>query len=380
MAVYKDFIMTNQGIDLFAELLQGSGELEFRFLAAGSGTYADGENSVEYIRGMGGLKEERQRVSFMSVKKAGEGTVNLKADLSNQGLSEGYLMTEVGIYAGIAGVEESVLYCVATTENPDYMPDFSAGRMYNVVFRTLVSIGDAEEVTVKYTPDSYVSKEEFQEELAKKVDIEDRKGLSSNDYTDQDKEAVSGLGGLKFGQDEDGSWGYTAPGTTEVVPFGKGGNVEDDGRFERIVIGFNSSTTFEGGTVFATFPRDFVYKYGQVFVEIVYTLYSRYGSIANYSTGMVMVTRTKDEFKVPLDGILLQPGSRSFFQRIATIKNTAPHTEISAGDEIVISKCSSLNFIDNTFKDGTEGDIYIVPHYCFLYVKNKTIQNGVEIQ
>lgn len=178
MAIYKDFKLTNKGIDLFAELLQGSGEMEFRYLVAGSGSYAEGESSEEYIRGMGSLKEERQRVPFTSVKKMDDGMVSLKADLSNQGLTESYLMTEVGIYAGIAGSEESVLYCVTTPESPDYMPDFSAGRLYNVVFRTLISIGDAEEITVVYTPDTYVSKEELQDALKDKVNAEDVRRLS----------------------------------------------------------------------------------------------------------------------------------------------------------------------------------------------------------
>lgn len=222
MAVYKDFKLTNKGIDLFTELLQGSGEMEFRYLAAGSGRYAEGESSQEYIRGMGSLKEERQRVPFTSVKKMDGGMVSLKADLSNQGLTESYLMTEVGIYAGIAGSEESVLYCVTTPESPDYMPDFSSGRLYNVVFRTLVSIGDAEEITVVYTPDSYVSKEELQDALKSKVDSEVGKGLSQNDFTDEYKEAVDGLNGLGFGQDADGNWGYTVPDTMEIVPFGSG--------------------------------------------------------------------------------------------------------------------------------------------------------------
>lgn len=190
MAVYKDFKLTNKGIDLFTELLQGSGEMEFRYLAAGSGSYEEGESSQEYIRGMGSLKEERQRVPFTSVKKMDGGMVSLKADLSNQGLTESYLMTEVGIYAGIAGSEESVLYCVTTPESPDCMPDFSSGRLYNVVFRTLISIGDADEITVVYTPDNGVSREEFDDVL----------------------------NGLKFGQNEDGRWGFIDPSTETFYP------------------------------------------------------------------------------------------------------------------------------------------------------------------
>ncbi len=223
MAAYSNFTLTSDGMELFLDLLQGGGEMEFRCLAAGSGIYTDEEKGTEYIRRMEALKEERQRLPFISVRKE-PGGVGLKADMSNQGLTEGYYITEIGIYAGKKGEEGEVLYCVATTDNPDFMPDASSGRFYNVIFRTLISLGDVQQVTVSYTPDTYVLAEDLQEALKGKVDITEGKDLSSNDYTDEDKHAVEGLGGLTFGQDAEGRWGYTAPGTDEVVPFGRGGS------------------------------------------------------------------------------------------------------------------------------------------------------------
>ncbi len=293
MAVYKDFKLTNKGIDLFTELLQGSGEMEFRYLAAGSGRYAEGESSQEYIRGMGSLKEERQRVPFTSVKKMDGGMVSLKADLSNQGLTESYLMTEVGIYAGIAGSEESVLYCVTTPENPDYMPDFSSGRLYNVVFRTLVSIGDAEEITVVYTPDNYVSKEELQDALKDKVDSEDGKGLSSNDFSDKYKEAVDGLNGLKFGQDTDGNWGYTSPETTEVIPFG--GNNSDSSP-DPVIYNYSGETLDgRGGTTICTIDTT-GWSTTKSHIEVLYMGYGNYksaGTMDSHGDERVMLSTGK---------------------------------------------------------------------------------------
>ncbi len=56
--------------------------------------------------------------------------------------------------------------------------------------------------------------------LEKKMDPEEGMWLSHNDFTDEYKEAVDGLNGLKFGQDAKGNWGYLAPDTEEMVPFG----------------------------------------------------------------------------------------------------------------------------------------------------------------
>lgn len=216
--------------------------------------------------------------------------------------------------------------------------------------------------------------------LESKVEPNEGMGFSHNDFTDEYKEAVEGLNGLKFGQDAGGNWGYVAPGTTEVVPFGNGGGVESDGRFERIVIGYNSNANFEGGGILAAFPDGFEYKYGQVFIEIVYSLYSRYGSEGNYTTGMVFVDRTQGSLKIPLDGTLISSGRMLYLKRMATIQNAQNNGVVSAGNKIIVSGCSSYNLADGTYKDGTESDIYIVPMYCFLSVNNKTTRNGVEIQ
>lgn len=238
MAAYSDFILTAGGMGLLAEVMQG-GELEFRSLAAGAGAYSPEERGRVPVRAMTALKDERQRTPITSVKKTeGEdgASVSLKASLSNQGLADGYRITEVGIYAGIKGGGADVLYCVATTDEPDHMPGASAG-LYSVLYRALVGLDTAEDVTVYCTPGDYVSQEDFQEAVASlkqevtralggKADTEAGKGLSSNDYTDEDKEAVGGLNGLAFGQDADGNWGYKAPGAEGVEPFGGGGAVE----------------------------------------------------------------------------------------------------------------------------------------------------------
>lgn len=125
--------------------------------------------------------------------------------------------------------------------------------------RLTLMVANVAEVTVTNPAVMYVTYDAFQEALGKKVDAEDGKvlssndytdqdkeavdglqralegkvdaeagkALSSNDYTDQDKEAVDGLSGLKFGQDADGNWGYTAPDADEVVPFGSMGASKD---------------------------------------------------------------------------------------------------------------------------------------------------------
>ena len=162
MAAYNKFILTNQGIELLTDLMNGNGEMEFRYLAVGSGDYAD-ENSLEDIREMKRLKNERQRVPFSSIKSE-DGFVNLKANITNERLEEGYLMTEAGIYAGKKGEQEEILYCVSSVENPDYMPDFSTDQIYNVIYNMTISIGDVNSATIIYRTDVYALAEDLHAE------------------------------------------------------------------------------------------------------------------------------------------------------------------------------------------------------------------------
>lgn len=242
--------------------------------------------------------------------------------------------------------------------------------------RLTLTVANIAEVTVTNPSVMYVTYDDFQDTLKNKVDVEEGKGLSANDYTDQDKKVVDGLNGLGFGQDENGSWGYKAPGSQVLVPFGADGDIEEAARFERIVIGTHSNATYEADTVLATFPENFEYKWGQVFVEIIYSAFSNWGTIKNHTTGMVFFTDQESEFKIPLEAMFFDGGRRLYLQRMATIQNARNHTEISAGAKIIVSGCSSYNFHDGTWKEGTENEIYLVPRACFLSVKNRSLRYG----
>jgi len=203
MAEYKKFVLTNQGIELLADLMNGNGELEFRSLAVGSGVYA--ENNIKKIRAMETLKEERQRIEFSSIGKSEDGFVNLKANLTNENLEKGYSMTEAGIYAGKKGEQEEILYCVSTADNPDYMPDFSSRQIYNVIFRMLISIGDVSNATISYKTDIYALAEDLQIEKNRSETAESQLREDINTEVNRATDAEDELQRIKLDKDGDAS-------------------------------------------------------------------------------------------------------------------------------------------------------------------------------
>lgn len=161
MSVYSNFVLTNKGVALLSDIINGNGILEFRYLATGSGEYAAEDKETASLRELEALKKERQQTAFAYIGKTEEGLVNLKADVTNNDLTAGYYLTEVGIYAGKSGEEESILYCVSTATEADYMPDFLKEIPYNVVFDVRIGIGDVEKVTIAYQPDTYALAADF---------------------------------------------------------------------------------------------------------------------------------------------------------------------------------------------------------------------------
>mgnify|MGYP001099654497 CR=1 FL=1 len=151
---------------------------------------------------------------------------------------ESYYFREIGI---LVETEDGVKLYVYDNcgEDAQYITASTGKAAVKRRVRLTLTVSGVAEVTVINPAVMYVTYEDFQEAvdslkteigtelrtgLAGKVDTEEGKDLSSNDYTDEDKHAVEGLGGLTFGQDAEGRWGYTAPGTDEVVPFGRGGS------------------------------------------------------------------------------------------------------------------------------------------------------------
>ena len=151
---------------------------------------------------------------------------------------ESYYFREIGI---LVETEDGVKLYVYDNcgEDAQYITASTGKAAVKRRVRLTLTVSGVAEVTVINPAVMYITYEDFQEAvdslkteivtelrtgLAGKVDTEEGKDLSSNDYTDEDKHAVEGLGGLTFGQDAEGRWGYTAPGTDEVVPFGRGGS------------------------------------------------------------------------------------------------------------------------------------------------------------
>lgn len=120
MADFYAAVTTNDGIALVADLLTGE-QLVFTKLVTGSGVYTDEDITRVRLQRAGELRQPRQEFGFSSMEKVTDFCVRLKTLMSNARLTEGYRITEIGVYAKKPGDEgDGILYSISVAKEADF--------------------------------------------------------------------------------------------------------------------------------------------------------------------------------------------------------------------------------------------------------------------
>lgn len=159
---------------------------------AGNGEYQTDAD----IGAMTELKSEKQEFQITSTQKKTDTTYAIKFVMSNKELAEDYLFTEIGIYASDPD-EGEILYAVCYAENKDADMIRKYSGLYEfkaiIVLNIQVNAGGVVNVVEQGLYALAEDLEELREEVGDKVDKEEGKGLSHNDFTDADKKKLDGI-------------------------------------------------------------------------------------------------------------------------------------------------------------------------------------------
>lgn len=134
--------LTKKGLALIAK----SGlTVTFTKAETGSGTYDEKED----ISTMTELKEKKQSFSINSALKKTETQANVKFVVSNKELTEGYLFTEIGLYA-LDPDEGEILYavCYSTPKNATELQAYNGVFEASVIMSLLVDISNDGNVVI----------------------------------------------------------------------------------------------------------------------------------------------------------------------------------------------------------------------------------------
>ena len=277
MGAYKKIVITDIGNALLAKVMAGQMTLKFSKSRISSYIYPEGTD----FKKMTDLQDVRHEAIPSNVNVINDTTVLARVLFGNEKVSEKYLIQNIGLYA-LDGDKE-ILFSVSQAVTPDEMPTYNGVAPSSFIYDISIPVAQASTINLTVDPagtattkdimdldekkvdssggdisttvttveepsslaDKYPEisgKSSMKTVLGKllwwvkslnadKVDKEDGKGLSANDYTDKEKKALAGkvdkaggdIADTKVASLEASAAQYPVPaaGDTTKIAFGK---------------------------------------------------------------------------------------------------------------------------------------------------------------
>lgn len=169
MAEFYEAVTTDAGLALSADLLTGE-QIVFTKLVTGSGHYDEQAMTRPQLQRVWQIKEPRQQFEFSRIEKVTDHCILLKTLISNVRLTEGYRMTEIGIYAKKKGEEgDGILYSISVAKEPDFLPRYNGLAAVEIIEEYYITVSDAAEVLLQAGGGAAVLSEDL-EKLKKELE------------------------------------------------------------------------------------------------------------------------------------------------------------------------------------------------------------------
>ena len=142
MARFNTPVITNAGINIINRAINGE-NLEFSSVKIGDGTYTGSEDLKTFTELVG--YKNTFNISAASV----DGNVlKINATVSNENVSVGYQIKEVGIYGKVGNQE--TLIAIATAINPDFLADRTSAPV-TIIMEFYLTMDRASEINFTYS-------------------------------------------------------------------------------------------------------------------------------------------------------------------------------------------------------------------------------------
>lgn len=175
MAEFYAAVTTDAGLALSADLLTGE-QMIFTKLVTGCGIYSEDEMKRTNLQKVSQIKEPKQKFEFSSVSKETDSCILLKTLISNKNLTQGYRMTEIGVYAKKQGEEgDGILYSISVAKEPDFFPGYNGLAAVEIIEEYYITVSDAAEVLLQAGSGASVLTEDLDEIKKEIVDLLNQK-------------------------------------------------------------------------------------------------------------------------------------------------------------------------------------------------------------
>lgn len=157
--MWENTVITNAGIELLKNALSG-GTITVTAIKSGAGKV-----DVSVLKNQTAVSSIKQSGTVQGVTKTNE-TIKIGVLFSNAGLSAGYSMTQLGIYAkGSTGSE--VLFAISQSITGKEVPAESAMPSWSLVHNFYIKLNNDVTMTATVDPEGYVTFETMQTALNK---------------------------------------------------------------------------------------------------------------------------------------------------------------------------------------------------------------------
>lgn len=155
--MWENTVITNAGIELLKNALSG-GTITVTAIKSGAGKV-----DVSALKSQTAVSSIKQSGTVQGVTKTNE-TIKIGVLFSNAGLSAGYSMTQLGIYAkGSTGSE--VLFAISQSTTGKEVPAESAMLSWSLVHNFYIKLNNDVKMTATVDPEGYVTFETMQTAL-----------------------------------------------------------------------------------------------------------------------------------------------------------------------------------------------------------------------
>ncbi len=149
MAEFYAAVTTDVGVALSTDLLTGE-QMVFTKLVTGCGIYSEDEMKRSNLQKVSQIKEPKQMFQFSGISRETDSCILLKTLITNKNLTEGYRMTEIGVYAKKQGEEgDGILYSISVAKEADFFPGYNGLAAVEIIEEYYITVSDAAEVLLQ---------------------------------------------------------------------------------------------------------------------------------------------------------------------------------------------------------------------------------------
>lgn len=164
MAQFYKSIITNKGLNLIAKTQTGA-RIQYTRIVTGDGQWSQDTNFSHVTN----PKNQKQSIGISSIEIINSTTIRARGVLSNEGLSEGYYIREIGLFA-LDPDEGEILYCIVTAITSDFFPAGNNSPS-SILIDILTTVSNTDSVMVTVNPSAVATAEDLQE-LREKIEID----------------------------------------------------------------------------------------------------------------------------------------------------------------------------------------------------------------